>query len=120
MINGLKTAAVMGFTGVAVGAFGGHMLKDALPPDRMEVFSIGVLYHFMHTLALLVISLPGLTDGDRFRFSRRMFTLGVVLFSGSLYLLAITGIGFLGAITPLGGLSFMAGWLGLLWSGKKR
>lgn len=104
----LRTAAVLGFVGVALGAFGAHGLKDILAAnDTAEIWKTASLYHLIHAVVLLVVSriepLP--------RAAAWAFALGVVVFSGSLYALAITNIKWLGAITPVGGVAFLLGWL---------
>lgn len=106
-----RIAAAFCFLAVALGAFGAHALKGTLAAnDTMEVWKTAVLYHFVHALALLVLAtLPVLT-----RAASGLFVAGIVIFSGSLYLLALTNIKWLGAITPLGGLCFLAGWVCLL------
>jgi len=106
-----RSAAVFCFSGVALGAFGAHALKDTLQANATtEVWKTAVLYHFVHALALLVLALlPGPS-----RVAGGLFATGIVIFSGSLYLLAVTNIKWLGAITPLGGLCFLAGWAWLI------
>jgi uncharacterized membrane protein YgdD (TMEM256/DUF423 family) len=105
----LRLAAALGFLGVALGAFGAHGLRDRLAPQMLEVYRTGVLYHLIHALALLAVAV-GADRIARPRAVAALFTAGVALFSGSLYALALTGMRGLGAITPLGGLLFMAGW----------
>ncbi|HVZ73885.1 MAG TPA: DUF423 domain-containing protein [Polyangia bacterium] len=105
----IRLGAALGFLGVALGAFGAHGLKDRLGPGMLDVYKTGVLYHLVHALAVLVVGL-GAEKIARPRAVATLFALGVLLFSGSLYALAITGVTTLGAITPLGGLLFMAGW----------
>jgi len=104
-------AALSGFLGVALGAFGAHGLRGRLSPEMLAVFETGVRYHMYHALALL------LTAVIMTRFSGIwvvtagwMFVAGIVLFSGSLYLLALTGVRAFGAVTPIGGLAFLIGW----------
>lgn len=102
--------ALLGASGVVLGAFGAHALRARLAPELLEVYKTGVLYHLLHAIALLAVS----SVLDRLRWPRATVALmvaGVAIFSGSLYLLAITGIRMLGAITPLGGLALIAGWL---------
>ena len=109
-ISLLRLGAALCFLAVALGAFGAHALKATLASDGMtEVWNKAVLYHFVHALGLLVLSaLPAVQ-----RVTVILFVVGIVLFSGSLYLLALTNIKWLGAITPFGGLCFLAGWLWL-------
>jgi uncharacterized membrane protein YgdD (TMEM256/DUF423 family) len=105
----IRLAAFLGFSGVALGAFGAHGLRERVSPAMLEVYRTGVLYHLLHALALLGVAL-GARRLRRVRAIAALFTAGVVLFSGSLYAMALTGITMLGAITPLGGLAFLAGW----------
>ena len=109
----LFIAAVYGFLAVALGAFGAHGLKDRLSPDMMAVYQTAVQYHFYHTLALLLVALlmhSGL-QSSALKVSAWLFTAGILVFSGSLYALALSDIRVLGAITPIGGLMFLGGWL---------
>ena len=97
---------------VIIGAFGAHALKTKLTDDFMQVYKTGVEYHFYHALGLLLIGILAFQiPSTLINWSAICLTVGIVLFSGSLYLLAVTGIKWLGAITPLGGLSFIAGWV---------
>ena len=107
----LRIAALFGLLAVALGAFGAHGLKDVLARNQTTViWEKAVLYHFIHALLLLVMAgRRPLHTGPWF-----CFLAGIVVFSGSLYLLAVTNQRWLGAITPLGGLSFIAGWLWLV------
>ncbi|MCP4597411.1 DUF423 domain-containing protein [Neptuniibacter sp.] len=110
----LLIAAVSGFLAVVLGAFGAHGLKSQLEPALYLVYQTGVEYQFYHTLALLFLVLtPQWVEEKPLRWAGVAFSLGILLFSGSLYLLAITGIRSLGAITPIGGVAFLVGW-GLL------
>jgi uncharacterized membrane protein YgdD (TMEM256/DUF423 family) len=107
----LLVGAVAGFLGVGLGAFGAHGLRSRVSPDMLAVFETGVRYHMYHALAILLTSLlMARMSGWLVSAAGWCFTLGIVLFSGSLYLLAVTGVTVLGAITPLGGLAFLAGW----------
>jgi uncharacterized membrane protein YgdD (TMEM256/DUF423 family) len=108
----IRAAGALGFLGVALGAFGAHGLRDHLAPGMLEVYKTGVLYHLIHAVALLAVALGG-GQLARPRAVGTLWVAGVVIFSGSLYALAITGIGVLGAITPIGGLLLMAGWVTL-------
>lgn len=110
--------ALSGFLSVALGAFAAHGLKARLAPDMLAVFQTGVQYQFFHSLALLVVgalALQGLSVPGM-RCSALFFAAGILIFSGSLYLLALTGVKWLGAITPIGGICFLSGWLALAWS----
>jgi len=102
-----RTAAVLCFLAVALGAFGAHALKETLQANAMsDVWNKAVLYHFIHAIALLVLAIVPSSN----RVVAALFVAGIFLFSGSLYLLAWSNIKWLGAITPLGGLCFLAGW----------
>jgi uncharacterized membrane protein YgdD (TMEM256/DUF423 family) len=108
----LRLAAVSGFLVVALGAFGAHSLKPLLQTHQtLEIWEKAVMYHALHTLVLLGLAAqPGIAMGMVMSFLG-----GIVLFSGSLYLMALTGMRALGAITPIGGLAFIAAWLALAW-----
>lgn len=101
-------AAFSAFLGVALGAFGTHSLRDILTPAGIQIWQTGVQYHLIHSLAALVASTIVLPR--RARLAPVLFLIGVCVFSGSLYLLALTGMKWWGAITPLGGLAFLAAW----------
>jgi uncharacterized membrane protein YgdD (TMEM256/DUF423 family) len=104
-------AAIAGFLGVALGAFGAHGLRARLSPEMLAVFETGVRYHLIHAVAILAVAaLMPRFSGWLITSACWLFLVGIVLFSGSLYLLAVTGVTILGAITPLGGLAFLAGW----------
>ena len=112
-----SAGSIAALIAVALGAFGAHALRDRLTPDLLAVFETGVRYHFYHAFALLAAAYaasrwPEGTAG----IAGWLFIAGIVLFSGSLYLLALTGTRWLGAITPLGGLAFIAGWAALAWT----
>ncbi|MCP5159406.1 MAG: DUF423 domain-containing protein [Gammaproteobacteria bacterium] len=98
---------------VAMGAFGAHALKKTLAPDLMAVYETAVHYHIYHALGLLVVGLLlwRLPESATLRGSGLLMTGGLLLFSGSLYGLALSGVRWLGAITPIGGLAFLAAWL---------
>jgi len=112
----LILAAVNGFLAVALGAFGAHGLKPKLPANLLSAFETGVQYHFYHTLALFGVALliDRLGPKPWLNASGWLFAAGIVLFSGSLYALALGAPKWLGPITPLGGLAFLAGWIALL------
>lgn len=97
---------------VAAGAFGAHALKDRLDVRALEVFEIGARYQMYHALAMI---LTGLLAARGATTAGWIFQAGIVLFSGSLYALALTGTKGLGAITPIGGLAFLVGWVWLAW-----
>jgi uncharacterized membrane protein YgdD (TMEM256/DUF423 family) len=108
----LLIGALAAFLGVAFGAFGAHALRARLSPESLAVFETGVRYQMYHAFALLIIALALVhLDGWAVRAAGWLFTIGIVLFSGSLYAVAFTGIGTFGAITPIGGVAFLAGWL---------
>jgi uncharacterized membrane protein YgdD (TMEM256/DUF423 family) len=113
----ITIGALSGFLAVALGAFGAHSLRDRLTPDMLQVFQTGVTYQMYHALALIGVGIllgrfsvegsPWLTAGGW------LFVGGSVLFSGSLYVLSLTNTAWLVAITPLGGIAFLLGWLAL-------
>ncbi|MGK0440240.1 MAG: uncharacterized membrane protein YgdD (TMEM256/DUF423 family) [Pseudohongiellaceae bacterium] len=111
----LIIAALNGFLAVALGAFGAHALKNKSPPDLMAVYQTAVQYHFYHVLALMLTAmlLMQWPDARWLKISGYSFTVGLIIFCGSLYVLAFSGIRWLGAITPIGGVAFMIGWLAL-------
>jgi uncharacterized membrane protein YgdD (TMEM256/DUF423 family) len=113
MLRGfLMLAAFFGFTGVALGAFAAHGLKNRLTPEYLAIFHTGVTYQLVHTLALLGVALLATQiPGRLITWAGASFAIGILLFSGSLYLLTMTGVSKLGIITPFGGLFFLAGWL---------
>lgn len=100
------------FLGVLAGAFGTHLLRDRIPADRMAIYQTGVLYHLVHALGILLLAaLMNTTEsGKALPRAAILFCAGIILFSGSLYALAISGERWLGAITPLGGVCFLVGW----------
>ena len=107
----LLLGAVAAFLGVTLGAFGAHALRGRLSPEMLAVFQTGVQYHMYHALALILVSATmGRMSGWLIQTAGWCFVAGIVLFSGSLYLLAATGVTVLGAITPIGGLAFLIGW----------
>jgi len=111
----LFAGALAGFAGVALGAFGAHFLKARLSTEMLVVFETGVRYHLVHAVALLATAaLVGRASDRLLAAAGWLFSGGILLFSGSLYVLALTGITAFGAITPLGGLAFLAGWACLL------
>jgi uncharacterized membrane protein YgdD (TMEM256/DUF423 family) len=117
----LLCAGIAGFLGVALGAFGAHALKARLSPEMLAVFETGVRYQMYHVFAILAAAWAWNRWNTRlFVVAGALFVAGIVVFSGSLYLLALTDIRVLGAITPLGGLAFLAGWLCLTWGAASR
>lgn len=121
--NTLLAACVAGFLAVALGAFGAHGLKGIIDPGLMNAYQTGVQYHLVHAIALLGVGLwQQQLGGVNHWLSRAAILLlvGIVLFSGSLYLMAITGIRPLGMITPIGGTSWLIGWAMLAWATRVR
>jgi len=117
----LILGAVFMALGVLLGAFGAHALKTRLTPEMMQVYQIGVQYQFYHSLGLLFAGIIGFQIQSKWVGRSAVFLVfGIVLFSGSLYLIALSGIKAIGVITPLGGLSFIAGWISLAIAVKKR
>ena len=107
----LLVGAIAGFVGVALGAFGAHGLRGRLSVEMLAVFETGVRYQMYHALAILLVALAAARlDGWLIRGAGWLFTAGILLFSGSLYALALSGVTILGAITPIGGLAYLAGW----------
>jgi len=107
----LLAGALCGFTGVALGAFGAHGLRSRLSPEMLAVFETGVRYHVYHALAVVATAaVAARLPGRAVPAAGWLFVLGILLFSGSLYLLALTGMTRLGAVTPIGGLAFLIGW----------
>ncbi len=108
-----RIAASLCFLAVALGAFGAHSWKEILTANgTLEAWKTAVLYHLAHAVALLALALHGGAN----RGAAYLLVAGVILFSGSLYVLALTNVRWLGAITPLGGLCFLAGWLWLIFA----
>lgn len=113
--------AVAGFLGVALGAFAAHGLKARIAPDMLAVFETAVRYQMIHVFAMLAAAWGIARWQHRaFALAGGLFAGGIVIFSGSLYALALTGERWLGAVTPLGGLAFLAGWLCLAWGSAAR
>ena len=108
------------FLGVALGAFAAHGLKSRLDAQLLVTFETGVRYHLIHALALLAVGWATTRWPGTFVYaSGWLFVAGTVIFSGSLYMLGLTGVRWLGAITPIGGAAFLAGWLCLAWAAWK-
>lgn len=110
--------SLLGSLSVALGAFGAHALRDRIEASLLANYQTGVSYMFYHTLALFIVVLaltrwPGSSQAV---WSGWLFVIGIVFFSGSLFLMAFTGMRWLGAITPIGGVAFIAGWLLLAWT----
>ena len=112
----LGIGAVSACIAVAAGAFGAHALRDLVSPDRLAVWETAARYQMYHALGLLVVAyLAAQKSAGPARLTGWLFVAGTLLFSGSLYALTLTGITWLGAVTPLGGVAFLAGWLILAW-----
>lgn len=109
----LLLGSCYGFIGVALGAFGAHGLRARLTPDMLAVWKTGVEYQFYHALALLAVGVlaRNAVNAGALHIAGLCFAAGILLFSGSLYALALSGVRILGAVTPLGGVLFLAGWI---------
>jgi len=119
-LSWIKAGAFLMCLAIALGAFGAHFLKMRLGSERMAVYQTAVLFHMVHALALIATAwVLTLTRDTKVLWAGRLFLAGIFLFSGSLYLLAITGLRGFGMITPLGGICWMAGWLLLALTKKK-
>jgi uncharacterized membrane protein YgdD (TMEM256/DUF423 family) len=113
----LVIGALLGFLGVAAGAFGTHGLRERLSPEMMNIFEIGVRYQMYHALALLAVGwLADRSPSLPVTLAGWLFIGGTVVFSGTLYVLSLTGVRGWGAVTPLGGLALLAGWACLMWT----
>ena len=112
---GLISGSIFSMLSVILGAFGAHYLKNTLSEYSLSIFQTGVFYQFIHSLGILFIALLSHSlDNINLNLSVWFFILGIFLFSGSLYLLALTDIKWLGAITPIGGIFFILGWFTLI------
>jgi uncharacterized membrane protein YgdD (TMEM256/DUF423 family) len=117
-MNGwIVVAAVNGFLAVAAGAFGAHGLRTHLDPQTMGVFETGAMYHLFHALAIGIAAIA--LRGTATNWAAWLFLIGIVLFCGSLYLLALSGVRSVGMVTPFGGVAFLAGWAMLAYSAWK-
>lgn len=118
----IMLAGINGFLAVSLGAFAAHGLRERLSPELLNTFQTGVQYHMYHALAMFGIGvmMMNFPATNLLRISAYLMLAGIVLFSGSLYLLSITGIRWLGAITPLGGVCFLAAWALLVWFASKQ
>jgi len=111
----LTIASISGLLAVALGAFGAHALKKMISPEMLEVYKTGVQYQFYHTFALLAVGiLMHFNTSKALKWSGYLFVVGILLFSGSLYVMTITGIKALGIITPFGGTVWIVAWFLLL------
>ena len=105
-------SGLFGFTGVALGAFGAHIISDKISENLYETYKTGVLYHLIHSLIIAVI---GFSSYKEFNNSAIFFSVGIILFSFSLYVYVLTGNNVFAMITPIGGVSFLVGWILLMW-----
>lgn len=113
-------AAVLGGLGVAAGAFGAHALRARLSPNDLDIFETAVRYQMYHALALLGVAwAAGRWGGPAVHAAGWLFVAGTIVFSGSLYVLVLTGPRWLGAVTPIGGVAFIAGWVALAWAAAR-
>lgn len=109
--------ALAGLVGVALGAFGAHALEARLAPRDLATFETGVRYHMVHALALFAVAWAATRwPGAGPQVAGWAFLVGIVVFSGSLYLLVLTDTRWLGAVTPVGGVAFLVGWVALAWT----
>lgn len=119
-MNSARALALAGIflaLATACGAFGAHALRGQLAPERLQLWETAVRYQFLQSLGLLAIGLAmRTTDGSLFHFAAALMVVGLVLFSGSLYLLALGGPRAVGVLTPLGGLAWIAAWLVFAWA----
>ncbi|WP_454190324.1 DUF423 domain-containing protein [Paenibacillus sp. Marseille-Q7038] len=114
--------AILVMLSVMIGAFGAHMLEPIIGEDKVSVYETGVHYHMIHALGIILIGVIAKVFGEAklLVWSARLLFVGIILFSGSLYALSISGLGPLGAITPLGGVCFIAGWICLAVTALKK
>lgn len=109
----IQWGSIFAFLGIALGAFGAHILKEKLSENMMAAYQTGILYHLIHAVALVLVGVISqwLKTNTWVQWSGWLFIAGILLFSGSLYVMSLTGIRGLGAVTPFGGLAFLAGWI---------
>lgn len=113
--------AVSAFIAVAAGAFGAHALRSRLSPELLVTFETGARYQMYHALAILLVAWASSRwPGGALQFAGWSFAVGTVLFCGSLYILALTGLRWVGAVTPIGGAAFLLGWLSFAWGAWKQ
>jgi uncharacterized membrane protein YgdD (TMEM256/DUF423 family) len=115
----IVVGAVLGALAVVLGAFGAHALKERLGPEELAWWQTAVQYHGAHALAIVLYGVFAERAGRKPWPAAPLFAAGIVLFSGSLYAMALGAPRWLGAVTPLGGLAFIAGWLGFAWSARR-
>ncbi|MGQ0551894.1 MAG: DUF423 domain-containing protein [Planctomycetota bacterium] len=119
-MNAVLVGALLAALGVLAGAFGAHGLKSQLTPDKLQIFDTGVRYHLIHALALVLVGLLARQGVQDLGTPAWLFASGVLLFSGSLYALALGAPSFVGFLTPLGGLMFLGGWVLLALAARGR
>jgi len=112
----ITVAGIFGFLGVALGAFGAHILKDSLSHEMMEIFKTATYYNLIHSVVILLI---GLLGKEKYFKSALFLSIGVLLFSFSLYLYVITRNSFFAMVTPIGGISLLVGWVLIIWQSVK-
>jgi uncharacterized membrane protein YgdD (TMEM256/DUF423 family) len=116
----LLLGSLSGFTAVVLGAFAAHGLRGRLTEEMLNVFEVGVRYQIYHALAMILVALAfSRWPRGEFSVAGWFFLFGTVVFSGSLYALGLSGIRWLGAVTPVGGLAFLLGWLSMAWGALK-
>jgi uncharacterized membrane protein YgdD (TMEM256/DUF423 family) len=108
---------ISGFLAVALGAFGAHGLKSQLTPEMLEIYKTGVFYHLIHSVVVLAL---GLSEKEKFNKSALFISIGILLFSFSLYLYSVTAVMLFAFITPFGGVSLLAGWALVVYAGINR
>ena len=109
----IKVAAISGMLAVVAGAFGAHGLRARLAPEQLESWATAAHYQLLHSVVLLALALFAVYSGRSIKLPASLFTAGIVLFSGSIYLLVLTKLRWLGPVTPIGGLLLILGWLSL-------
>ncbi len=117
----LVITSIAGATGVMAGVFGAHGLKEKVTPEMLAIFETGARYHLLHALALLgIAALSSTWNNRRLHLAGWAFSVGILVFSGSLYLLVLTGARWWGAVTPIGGVALIVGWVMLGVAGMRR
>ncbi len=113
------SGAILGAIGVAAGAFGAHAVANSVTPERLKAFETAARYHQIHAIAIVAVGLIGAAwPSSKVKMAGYLFLSGIILFSGSLYMLVLTDTGWLGAVTPFGGLALISGWCALAWAMK--
>ncbi len=115
MVMWIRIASILMFLAVGLGAFGAHALRGKLSDYSLDVYKTAVLYHFIHALGLFVVAWLSIINNDfKIALAGYLMIAGIIIFSGSLYVLSLTGIKWLGALAPIGGLCFLAAWICLI------